>query len=475
MPTVLIIDDCNNMCLMLSTLVERMGHTVSYVKSMRDGFDKVRKEPFDVVLLDINLPDGNGLDAIPIIRENPHPPEIIIMTGHATVESAELAIKNGVWDFIQKPLTASRIKLILQRVFQYCESKRQMQTPMPALPKRQGIIGSSPQMRICRENLARAATSRANVLLHGETGTGKDVFARAIHQNSTFATKPFVIVDCAALPDSLVESILFGHEKGAFTGAEHKRQGLVEKANGGFLFLDEIGDLNLSMQKTFLRVLQDQKFRPVGSNVLLKSNFRLIAATHKNLERLVVKGEFREDLFFRLRGITIELPPLRNRLADIPELVTYLLTNICNKNEVEPKHCTSDFLENLKAYHWPGNVRELIHALEDSVSRAFYEPCLYIKHLPEYIRIHLATASISKNGNEAIAVEPSLLPGINSRRFPTYSEFKDFLFKKETDYLQDLLRYTDGNIKEATQISGLSRTWLYNLLKKHDVARKNQR
>jgi two-component system NtrC family response regulator len=326
---VLIIDDDEIMSAMLTEMVSRMGHDASKALTLQDGLNKVLEGGVDVVFLDIRLPDGNGLDALPLIRKAPSSPEVIILTGFGDPDGAELAMRNEVWDYLQKPSSVKDMTLTLSRAIQYRDEKKSHKPPL--VLKREGIMGGSPQMEAVMNLLAQAASNEANVLITGATGTGKELFAWAIHNNSRRAERNFVVVDCTALPETLVESILFGHEKGAFTGADKMRDGLVKQAHGGTLFLDEVGELPLTIQKSFLRVLQDHSFRPIGGKDIIESDFRLIAATNRDLGRMAAEGMFREDLLFRIRTLNIDLPPLRNRLADIVDLTKFYIAKFCNR------------------------------------------------------------------------------------------------------------------------------------------------
>ena len=310
--------------------VQREGFDIQSAYTLQEGLKRVQSGAFDVVFLDVNLPDGNGLDILADIREAASSPEVIILTGQGTADGAELAIRSGVWDYIQKPSSIHVMMLPLLRALQYREEKLKGKSPVSL--KLEGIIGSSPKMKACYDLISQAAVADVNVLITGETGTGKELFARAVHMNSARSGRNFVVVDCAALQDTLKESTLFGYEKGAFTGADQSREGLIKQADGGTLFLDEIGELPLPMQKSFLRVLQERHFRPLGSIKEIKSNFRLIAATNRNLENLVHSGRFREDLLFRLRTLTIMLPPLREHPEDIADIALYHIARICKRS-----------------------------------------------------------------------------------------------------------------------------------------------
>jgi two-component system NtrC family response regulator len=318
-------------------------------------------------------------------------------------------------------------------------------------------------MEACMELVAQAAASDASVLITGETGTGKELFARAIHSNSARSCMPFVTVDCASLPPTIIESILFGHEKGAFTGADRTREGLIKQADGGTLFLDEVGDLPLSAQKAFLRVLQEHQFRPLGAKREIRSEFRVIAATNRDLGKMVQDGNFREDLLFRLRAFTIEASPLREHAGDIKELTFYYLNKICTRLGAETKGFSPEFIETLCAYNWPGNIRELVNALESALATAHDDSILFPKHLPMHIRIRLARDAILKKEDIPL---PQEMTG-------TLKERRDSAVKREErQYLQELMVITGGNIRKACEISGLSRVRLHVLLKKHSIKRK---
>jgi two-component system NtrC family response regulator len=464
MANVLIIDDDPLICQTISNLVRQMGHQATSSCSLEEGVKLSSSEWTDIVFLDVRLPDGNGLEALPRIQGSPSLPEVIIMTGYGDPDGAELAMKHGVWDYIQKPSSVDAMVLSFIRALQYRAEKDGRKVGRSL--DRKGIVGNSPPMLACLNLLAQVAGSDANVVITGETGTGKELFAVAIHENSFRAGKSFVVVDCAALPENLVESILFGHEKGAYTGADRAQEGLILQANGGTLFLDEVGELPLAIQKSFLRVLQEKKFRPVGAKQEVASDFRVIAASNRDLDELVRQGKFREDLLFRLRTFTIDLPPLRERPEDIKDLVTSTLDEICKRNGIEDKEFSPEFISTLQTYSWPGNVRELMNALERAAINARYERTLFPKHLPFHIRAQIARSAIT----DKETVEPQV-PAPFSPLFPKIQELRGkAIAEAEERYLRDLISHTQGNIKEATQISGLSRSRLYSLLKKHHIS-----
>jgi len=465
MTKVLIIDDDQTMCKMLADLVNQMGHAAVYEHTLDAGLKEARSNPYDVVFLDVHLPDGSGLDILPKVRQTRSSPEVIIMTGFGAEDGAEIAIKSGAWDYIQKTDSPQKILLPLQRVLQYRDEKRNQKPPVAL--NLDGIVGSSFRMKACFDLLAQAAGSDVNVLLTGETGTGKELFARAIHNNSRRSGHSFVVVDCAALPETLVESALFGHKKGSFTGAENEHKGMVLQAHGGTLFLDEIGELPFSVQRVFLRVVQEHRFRPVGSRQEISSDFRLVAATNRNLDQQAQAGRFRRDLLYRLRALTIHLPLLRERLKDVAEIVIYHLDRICELRDFEKKGFSPEFFEALYAYQWPGNVRELVKTLEAAVTAAGSGQILFPKHLPEYIRIHAIQTAVKKDFSSDYKPK---MPSDSSASPASLKEFrKTAAVQAERQYLQELVTSTRGDVKAACRISELSRSRFYELIKKYSI------
>ncbi len=469
MANILVIDDEIDMCLMLNALIRNNGHRGNYALTIEDGCKKVSSEAYDLVFLDVHLPDGNGLDFLATIKAVPSNPEVIIITGESDPDGAEIAIKNGVWDYLKKPFSIDEINLQLSRALQYREEKNNAKTIL--VLQREGIIGESPQIKDCLKLVAEASLNDINVLITGETGTGKERFASAIHENSKRTKGNFVIVDCAALPETLVESTLFGHVKGAFTGADRDHEGLIKQADGGTLFLDEIGELPLSVQKAFLRVLQERAFRPVGGKKEMRSGFRLIAATNRDLSQMVNDGKFREDLFFRLKSLTISLPPLRDRFTDIKELTINTIFKICEQEGLDTKGFTPEFIKTLEAYYWPGNVRELLNSIEWAISRARYEPTLFPKHLPDHIRISVARASIDAPKPKADDLAREVYK-IFQETFPKMKEFREkVIAENEKNYLHELIRFTKGDIIQACNISGLGRARFYGLMKNYGISK----
>lgn len=478
MANILVIDDDLEACETMVSLITRLSYNADKAHTLSAGITRAQNTEYDLVFLDVFLPDGNGLDILPDLMAIPNPPEVIILTGQGNADGAELAIKGGVWDYLLKPTSVKDITLSLNRALKYRKEKKGDVSDAEAALE--GVLGISPEIRASLKLANKAARSDSNVLITGETGTGKELFASVIHENSRRAPANFTVVDCTALTKSLVESTLFGHVKGSFTGAQNDSIGLVKAADGGTLFLDEVGEMPLSIQKVFLRVLQEKRFRPVGATKEQTSNFRLIAATNRDLDQMVEDGQFRRDLLFRIKTMRLHLPPLTQRAGDILELATHKCTQLCEEFGLEPKIFSDNFLDTLYNYSWPGNVRELFNILERSVIDAGNETTLYAVHLPRSLRIEVAKKQISAyDGSEgtsanneiptplALDIGQQIFEDIFDRPLPQLKEFKS---AAEKTYLSELLRQSDGNMQKIMEISGLSRSHFYSLLKKYNLS-----
>jgi len=452
---ILIVDDDKALAEMLAKQMAAFGHSAEPVHTLHDGLQKVQNDSFDLILLDVQLPDGNGLDAVARFKRVHSDPEIIIITGQGEADGAEKAIVSGAWCYVEKPHVIRELPLHLTRALQYRREKRRV-FQVPVSLKRKSIIGSSRAINECLDQVARAASSDVSVLIQGATGTGKELFAKAIHENSARADRNFVVVDCGALPESLIESTLFGHVKGAFTNADRDQDGLTKHADGGTLFLDEVGELPMSIQKTFLRLLQEHEYRPVGSSRQLYSDFRLVAATNRDLETRVREGKFREDLLFRLQAFTITLPTLAARREDIRELVQFFIARLCDRYGLEAKGAAVEFIEALSLYDWPGNVRELYQTMERVFTNPFLGPTCFAAHLPEKFRVLQARAGVS--GTRRFTTGPDSIP--------SWREYRE---AHEKQYLLKLREYCSGNVSEACRIAGISRTRFYQLLQKYGL------
>ncbi|MGD8847756.1 MAG: sigma-54 dependent transcriptional regulator [Desulfobacteraceae bacterium] len=454
-------------------LLSTIDHEAEIVEDLRRGWELAARENADVVALAVKVGGGDGLALLPRLKQLPHSPEVVVLSAVADPKAAEFALRNGAWDVLQVQAGAQSIATSIDQALLY-RKEQKGETP-PLSVKREKIIGNSPGMKHGLQLLGQAAASDANVLITGETGTGKELFARAIHSNSPRsralgdavrssnprADKNFVVVDCTALPETLVESVLFGHIRGAFTGADRNHDGLIAQADGGTLFLDEVGELPITTQKTFLRVLQERRYRPVGAKDEKESSFRLIAATHRDLDQLAEAGQFRKDLLFRLRALSIELPPLRRRREDIEDLIRYHTSRLCKVYGMKPKGFSIELMEALKAYPWPGNVREMINAIDGMLAAGANDSTLYAKHLPLQMRIQIVCSNL-KGPQEGVRQEAG--PGADG--LPAFKAYRE---SSEYKYLQELMRLTHRNIPEACRVSGISRSRLYEMLAKYGL------
>ena len=462
MSKILIIDDEATFAAAVRRRLSSAGYDALVATRLDAGLQEAETHAPDVVLLDVHLPDGNGLSVIERLTGGPGRPEVIILTGDEDPQGVDHAVHSGAWAYVIKGGPFSDVEDAVKTAMQYRDSR---DAPEREPLELAGVIGSSTAMKACLARLGCAAASDASVLLTGESGTGKELFAWAIRQNSRRRARPFVVVDCAALPESLVESMIFGHRRGSFTGAVESRVGLVEQANGGTLFLDEVGEMPLAIQKSFLRVLQEKRFRPVGSDHEIDSDFRVIAATNRDLEERVRAGAFRADLLFRLKALSIRLPPLRERGDDVHEIAAATLTRICDREGLPRKSLSAPVRDVLGRYHWPGNVRELVNALEHAVAAATDHQTLYPIHLPPEIRVFAARMAIPAPRSSEAPQMDAPAPPLGSLR-----DYRDAATKR---YLLDLLAAAGDDVNLACSMSGLSRSRLYALLKEHDVGRRH--
>ncbi len=460
MAKILIIDDDQKICQFLADILDGLGHVPVAAHTIAEGRKAALAVAFDVILLDLDLPDGNGLTLLPELPETAGKPEVIIVTGTGDARGAKIAFKYGAWDFIQKPFTMEEVRLPIERAMAYRLEKKTGKEPVAL--NRAGIIGNSRAIECSLNEVARASMTGASVLITGETGTGKELFARAIHNNSRRAAGGFIAVDCGAIPESLAESSFFGHEKGVFTGADMRRDGLIRQAEGGTLFLDEIGDLALSIQKDLLRALQEKKIRPIGGREIAV-DFRLVAATNRDLVQLVKEQKFREDLLYRIRAIEINLPPLRQRGGDIREITIHKIQQIGGLYGAELKGISPEFMKVLITHEWPGNVRELINVLEFALASAGSDPTLHPKHLPPEYRASFLEAAPQLPATDFGLGEVGDPVG----DFPSLSDFRE---RHERQYFQVLIKKARGNRETACRLAGISQARLYDLLKKYRLS-----
>ncbi len=368
--TILVVDDDHAHRTMLSTLVSGWGYNVSEADDGSTAIEKVKASSYDLVLMDVRMVRVSGLEALEAIKSvNPAIP-VIIMTAYSTVETAVAALKQGAHDYLTKPLDFDKLRLTIDRAMEHTrlrEENRMLRQTLGQTFNSQNIIGKSPAMRMLLETVAQVAASEATVLISGDSGTGKELIAGAIHFNSLRKDGPFVKINCAAITETLLESELFGHEKGAFTGADRRKEGRFSQAHGGTLLLDEVSEMSLMMQVKLLRALQEREFSRVGGEDTIQVDVRVIAATNKDLKEQINKGDFRDDLYYRLNVVELKVPPLPDRKEDIPLLAQHFLEKFAAKNRKEIKGFTPKAMDNLIRYSWPGNVRELMNAIERGV------------------------------------------------------------------------------------------------------------
>ena len=361
---ILIVDDEKGILDALSAVLDDEGYTVSTAENGSEALKKIKDDTPSVILLDVWLPDIDGLEILREIRSAYPGVAVIVMSGHGTIETAVRATKLGAYDYIEKPLSMERVHLIVKHAIEQQRLELENVQLKGRIEKWYEIIGESPSMRSLKEQILVVGRSNSRVLITGENGTGKELIARSVHRASQRADKPFIAVNCAAIPETLIESELFGHEKGAFTGAVSVQRGKFEIAYSGTLFLDEIGDMSLNTQAKVLRVLQEQEFQRVGGTRNIRVDVRLITATNKNLSDEIKKGAFREDLFYRINVIILNAPPLRDRKEDIPLLAEHFLNEVIREQGLKDKRLTDQSIELMKGYDWPGNVRELRNLME---------------------------------------------------------------------------------------------------------------
>jgi two-component system, NtrC family, response regulator HydG len=447
---ILVVDDEESHRIMLRAVLKDEGYEVTEATDGAEAVKAVEQQPFDLILLDLRMTTMDGIEALVEVRKISPLVPVLIMTAYASVKTAVEALKAGAFEYLTKPLDTDELKILMEKALEFYH----LRTENMALKERLGdrfdfskIIGRSPKMKEVFEILALVAPTDATVLILGESGTGKELVANSIHQNSKRASQPFVKVSCAALPETLLESELFGHEKGAFTGAIARREGRFQLAHRGSLFLDEVGEMTPATQTKLLRVLQEKEFEPLGSPRTLKADVRVIAATNKNLEREVKEGRFREDLFYRLNVVPISLPPLRERKEDIPSLAAHFFAFYREKNKKELRDLSGKALDLLIRYDWPGNIRELENCIERAVIMARGE-VIAPADLPPAIQA--LSTGVKESGGLAL---PS---GIS-------------LQEVEKTLILKTLEDTGGNRTRAAEILGINRRTLQNKLKEYGI------
>jgi two-component system nitrogen regulation response regulator NtrX len=452
--SVLIVDDELGIRQSLTNVLEDEGYEVEAVASGEECLEALTRKRFALVLLDIWLPGMDGLQTLEKIQALEEPPTVIMISGHGTIETAVRATKLGAFDFIEKPLSIEKTLLTLQHAVEQLNLAAQNRQLQEELHGQYRILGESVPMKALRQQIALAAPTTGRVLIYGESGVGKELVAHALHQSGSRAERPFVEVNCAAIPEELIESELFGHLKGSFTGAVEDKTGKFEQADGGTLFLDEIGDMSLRTQSKVLRVIEEQRFTPVGSGSNRVVDVRIIAATNKNLQEEIQKGNFREDLFYRLNVIPFYVPALREHAEDIPILANHYLTAFARSYGRKPKHFSESAMECLIRYRWPGNVRELRNLVERLVIMV---PGSRIE------RRHLPPAIFHDHAKSA-ASDSALAP---VQGFSTLHEARAAY---ERDYILRKLEENRGNVSRTAEVLGLERSHLYRKMKSLGIA-----
>jgi len=445
-PKILIVDDEAGIRESLSSILRDERYSVEAVESAELALERLSSGAVEVVLLDVWLPGMDGMEALSRIQSLPQPPSVIIISGHGTIETAVRATKLGAFDFIEKPLSLERIIVLVRNAIEQRRLQEENQLLHTELGHRYRIVGDSVPMKALRQQIAVTAPTNGRVLIFGESGTGKELVARSLHAASLRNKAFFVEVNCAAIPEELIESELFGHVKGSFTGASEDKIGKFAKADSGTLFLDEVGDMSLRTQSKVLRVLEEQRFERVGSNQTLHVDVRVIAATNKNLEQEIARGAFRQDLFYRLNVIPFFVPPLRDRKEDIPVLARYFLAEFSSEYGKKTRELTDGAMEILLRYPWPGNVRELRNLVERLVivcPQARIEP----HHLP-----------------------PELFRGVAESPQQPYSTLHEARSAYEREFILRKLQEHRWNMTQTASALGLERSHLYRKMKSLGIA-----
>ena len=450
MEKILIVDDEAAIRESLQGILEDEGYRVTTSPSGEDCLDLLRKASFGVVLLDIWLPGIDGLETLEKIRALEDPPEVIMISGHGTIETAVRATKLGAYDFAEKPLSLEKTLILVKNAIETRKLRHENRDLRKRLQTSNVILGDSVPMKALRQQIALMAPTDGRVLIYGESGTGKELVAHAIHAQSLRREEMFIEVNCAAIPEDLIESELFGHRKASFPGASSDKEGKFQKADRGTLFLDEIGDMSLKTQAKVLHTLERQRFTPVGSDDPITVNVRVIASTNKDLEEEIAKGNFREDLFYRLNVIPFEVPPLRERKEDIPLFARHFLKEFASAYGRRPREITEDAIEVLMRYSWPGNVRELRNVIERIVIMNPTTSRFEKKHLPPLVHREGVRRMGSGDGSTLHQARAAY----------------------ERDYILKKLDENHGNVSRTAEALGLERSHLYRKMKSLGIAAK---
>jgi two-component system, NtrC family, nitrogen regulation response regulator NtrX len=451
---ILVVDDEAAIRDSLKMTLEYEGYEFLSAATGQEGLALIERESPDLVLLDVKMPGMDGLEVLDRIRAINDALPVVVVSGHGTISTAVEATKKGAFDFIEKPFASDRVLVSLRNALDQRRLRDENRSLKKAVEVRHQMIGDSPALKQVTAAIARAAPTNATVLIQGESGVGKELVARTIHRNSLRSRERFVQVNCAAIPEELIESELFGHEKGSFTGATEKQVGKFEQADRGTIFLDEVGDMSAKTQAKVLRVLQEGEVERLGSARTIKVDVRVIAATNKNLEEEIEKGHFREDLYFRLAVIPIFVPPLRERPGDISQLVRYYIEQLSRDNNTRPKRITQAALDALQRYRWKGNIRELRNTVERLIIMSAGDT-IDVADLPDLLR---SPAVPVKPGGDS---EPA--------RAGTLREFKDV---SERAYLVAKLRENGWNISKTAEVIDTPRSNLYKKLEQYQISQE---
>src|SRR5579863_4311140 len=442
----LIVDDERSIREACREVAQSLGYTVFVADSAEHAYRLLDLQSFDSVLLDLRLPGAGGLEALRRIKDRRPEAVVIVVTGYGTVQSAVQAMKHGAYDYVTKPFSVDELKLLLERVGSHLKLKSENRLLREKVKSKQGfggIVGRAPEMEKLYRIIAKAANSIHPVLILGESGTGKEMVARSIHYSGPFRDKPFIPVDCGSLVPTLIESELFGYVRGAFTGANQAKEGLLAIAEGGTIFLDEVGELPVDLQSKLLRAIQEKEIRPVGSTRRIAINVRILAATNRDLEQAVTEGAFRRDLYFRLNVLSLRIPALRERREDIPLLIAHFMER-SNRNSGQDKILSDDALKAMLAYDWPGNVRELENCLERTC--AFTSgPVINVPDLPPAIARSYVAVPSNGNGNSQNKIVP--------------------MAELERQTILSAIAELNGDKLEAARLLGIGKTTLYRKLK----------
>jgi two-component system nitrogen regulation response regulator NtrX len=435
-PWILICDDDRRLCEILKNALSDDGYVIESVSTGTEALDKLRRNQHDVILLDLKLPDMSGLEILKKIQFLEKRPVVVMISGQGDIHTAVEATRAGAFDFLEKPLDVNRVLLTIKNVLDRCRLENEKANLMQSVLEQYRMIGKGEALTRIHYLIERAARTNSKVLIEGENGTGKELVARAIHHQSARAYGPFIAVNCAAIPESLIESELFGHKKGSFTGAISDKPGRFQSAENGTLFLDEIGDMSLMTQAKVLRTLEESTVEMVGDSESIPVDVHVIAATNKNLQAEMESGHFREDLYFRLNVLNIKMPPLRERKEDIPDLADYFIQMFCQEHGVRLKTVQLDALEQLKAYAWPGNVREL-------------------KNVIEKIVVMVESSTVKSKDIESILTHPRKSCDTKQTSFRHAKE------SFERQFISEKLAMYDGNVTKTAQHLKMPRTYLH--------------